>query len=284
MQIELGACSGFAATGGKPFDPARPAMVFLHGAGLDNTVWALHSRWFAFHGWSVLAVDLPGHGRSPGSPLASIGSMADWVLELAARAGAQQHVLVGHSMGALVALEAAARAPERAAGLALIGAAARMPVHRDLLAAARANEHSALDMLNLWGHGGAAALGGHEAPGIWMLGSGIRLFERAAPGVVFADLSACNAYAGAAAAAARVRCPTLLICGERDRMTPLAGGRELAALISGAQLAVVAQAGHMLLAERPIETREMLARFFSARVADGAAPAPASLQEREKTS
>lgn len=263
MRIEMRASSAFAATGGKSFDPERPAIVFIHGAGLDSTFWALHSRWFAFHGWSVLAVDLPGHGRSAGPALESIASMADWVLEFTQRAGAERHVLVGHSMGALIALEAAARNPERALGLGLLGAASRMPVHRDLLAAAKANEHSALDMLNLWGHGDAAALGGHEAPGIWMLGMGIRLFEHAPRGTVFTDLSACNAYADAAAACARVRCPTILICGARDRMTPLSGGRELAALIAKAQLTVFEDTGHMLLAERPRETRAALSRFFS---------------------
>jgi|SRR5579883_2305851 len=277
MRIELHEATAFAATGGKRFDPAQPALLFIHGAGLDSSVWALHSRWFAFHGWSVLAVDLPGHGRTPGPPLESIEAMADWVLELSRRVGAQRHVLVGHSMGALVALEAAAREPQRAGGLGLIGAAVRMPVHRDLLAAAKANDHAALDMLNLWGHGDAAALGGHEAPGLWMLGIGVRQFERAAPGIVHTDLAACNAYAQAAAAAARVRCPTLVVCGARDRMTPLAGGRELAALIPGAQIAVMEDAGHMLMAERPLETRASLARFLSDVVGGAAAPVQAGV-------
>jgi len=270
MQTELRGSSAFAATGGKAFDPARPALVLVHGAGLDSSVWALHSRWFAFHGWSVLAVDLPGHGRSSGLPLESISSMADWVIDLTRQAGAEQYVLVGHSMGALICLEAAARVPERARGLGLLGAAVRMPVHRDLLAAARVNAHSALDMLNLWGHGDSAALGGHQAPGMWMLGLGLRLFERSPPGTVFGDLSACNAYATAPDSSARVRCPTIVICGERDRMTPLSGGRELASLITGAQLTILPDSGHMLLAERAEETRETLARFFAASIRDRA--------------
>jgi len=126
-------------------------------------------------------------------------------------------------------------------------------------------------MLNLWGHGEGAALGGHPAPGVWMLGMGMRLLERSPPGTLFADLCACNAYADASGAAARIRCPALLICGERDRMTPLSGGRELAALILGAHLTVLRDSGHMLLAERAPETREALGHWLKGLPDDAAA-------------
>src|SRR6185437_11043963 len=99
----------YASTGGKPFDPAQPSVVFLHGAGMDHTVWALQTRWFAHHGRNVLALDLPGHGRSAGPPLASIEAMAELVAETLAAARLGPAALIGHSMGALVAVEAAAR-------------------------------------------------------------------------------------------------------------------------------------------------------------------------------
>src|SRR6267154_5347897 len=185
MQLSVNGFGTFVATGGRPFDPSLPAVVMLHGAGFDHSTWALHSRWFAHRGYAVLAPDLPGHGRSDGEPLASIAAMADWITALIAAAGAGKATIVGHSMGSLVALETAARHPDRAAAIGLIGTAAAMPVSRDLLAAAEANDHAAIDMLRIWGYGFRAGLGGSLAPGLWMLGGAVRLLMRARPGVLF---------------------------------------------------------------------------------------------------
>lgn len=275
MLFERAGVSIFAATGGRGFEPGRPAMLFIHGAGFSSPMWSQQSRWFAFHGWPVLAPDLPGHGRSGGAPLTSIGALADWVLGLAREVVRAPCTLIGHSMGALVALEAAARGEDAVRGLGLVGAAARMPVHPDLLAAARANDHAAIDMVNLWGHGARASLGSHQAPGIWMLGIGERLLERSGPGVLYTDLAACNEYQGALEAAARVRCPTVVVSGERDQMTPLKGARQLAAAIPGAELVVLPGAGHMLPAECPDALRAALAARLGTSPATVSAPQPA---------
>ena len=184
----------FAATGGRDFDPALPLVIFVHGAALDHTVWALLARWFAHRGFAVLAPDLPGHGRSDGEPLATIGAMADWTAALIEAAGARRAAIIGHSMGSLVALETAARHSEKITAIGLIGAAAAIPVSRDLLAAAEADDHAAIDMLRIWGYGFRAGIGGSLAPGLWMLGGAERLLERARPGVLFTDLRACNDY------------------------------------------------------------------------------------------
>jgi pimeloyl-ACP methyl ester carboxylesterase len=253
VQFQINDHSAFAAAGGRAHAAGRPLAVFIHGAGLDHTVWALQSRWLAFHGWNVLAVDLPGHGRSEGPLLPDIGAMADWVLALVAAAGGTSAALIGHSMGSLIALEAAARQPGRVSSLVLIGSAAAMPVHPDLLAAARANQQAAIDMVNLWGYGYAAGLGGSAAPGVWMTGAGERVLQQAAPGVLFNDLRACNDYAAGVSSAARVQAPTILVSGAYDQMTPLKSARALAGAIHGATLVVLPGAGHMLLAERPDE-------------------------------
>ena len=200
-------------TGGRAFDPSLPPVVFLHGAGADHTVWAWHSRWVAHHGHSVLAVDLPGHGRSGGDPLTTVEALADWLARLLAVAGAGPALVVGHSLGALVGLEAAARHPQAVRRLALIGAAAAMPVSADLLDAAATDRPEARDMVSLWGLGARAGLGGSRAPGLWMTGMARALLERARPGVLHADFLACDRYAGGPAAAARVRCPTVLVLG-----------------------------------------------------------------------
>jgi pimeloyl-ACP methyl ester carboxylesterase len=253
MRLIVDGSEIFAATGGRDFDPALPAVVFLHGAGMDRSVWALLARAFAYHGFSALAPDLPGHGRSAGAALASIATLAEWTAALIDAAGLRAARLVGHSMGSLIALETAARHPQKVTGLGLIAAAATVPVSADLLAAAKANDHAAIDMVAIWGNGYRATLGGCEAPGLWMLGGAERLLERAHPGVLFADLAACNAYQDGPAAAAKVAVPTVLILGGRDLMTPPKGGRTLAAAIAGARLTVLEGAGHILMSERPNE-------------------------------
>lgn len=253
MHLTVKGAETFVATGGREFDSALPTIVLLHGAGFDHTTWALHSRWFAHHGFSVLAPDLPGHGRSSGAPLASIAEMADWTAALIEAAGATKARLVGHSMGSLIALETAARHPEKVSSLDLIGTAATMTVGPDLLRAAEANEQAAVDMVSIWGLGFQAELGGSLAPGLWMHSGAQRVLEQCRPGVLFNDLSACNAYQGALAAAAKVAVPTTLILGERDMMTPAKAGKALAAAIPNAKTIVLSGAGHMMMVERPDE-------------------------------
>jgi pimeloyl-ACP methyl ester carboxylesterase len=253
MKLSVNGAEVFAATGGREFDKSLPAVVFIHGAGFDHSTWALHTRWFAHHGFAVLAPDLPGHGRSAGPSLGSIAEMADWTAELLAAAGAAKAHLIGHSMGSLIALETAARHPDKVSALSLIGTAATMTVGPDLLKAAEANEVAAIDMVSIWGLGFNAELGGSLAPGLWMHGGAQAVLRECAPGVLFRDLSACNAYENALAAAATVKVPTTLILGERDMMTPAKAGKALAAAIPQARTIVVPGAGHMIMAERPDE-------------------------------
>src|ERR1700684_3018140 len=231
MQLSVDGVETFVATGGKPFESSLPAVVLLHGAGFDHSTWALHSRWFAHHGHSVLAPDLPGHGRSSGRPLQTIADMADWTSALLDTAGATTARLVGHSMGSLSAIETSARPPDKVWPLSLIGTAATMTVGPDLLKAAEANDTAAIDMVSIWGLGFKAELGGSLAPGLWMHSGAQRVLGQCRPGVLFNDLFACNAYQEALAAAAKVTVPTTLILGERDMMTPARAGKALAAAL-----------------------------------------------------
>jgi len=253
MKLQVNGNEAFVATGGRAFDATLPSVVLLHGAGFDHTAWALHSRWFAHNGFSVLVPDLPGHGRSPGPALGSIAGMADWTAALLNAAGASRAHLVGHSMGSLIALETAARHPDRVSELSLIGTAATMTVGPDLLKAAEANDQAAIDMVSIWGLGFSAELGGSLAPGLWMHGAAQRTLQHCAPGVLYSDLAACNAYSDALASAAKVNVPTTVIIGERDMMTPAKAGKALAAAIANARTVVLAGAGHMMMSERPDE-------------------------------
>jgi pimeloyl-ACP methyl ester carboxylesterase len=173
MELELDGQLAYAYTGGKPFDPALPCVVFIHGAQNDHSVWGLQSRWFAHHGFAVLAVDLPGHGRSAGAPLPAIEALADWIELLLEKVGAggtaaKDVSLVGHSMGSLTALECAARHPSRIARIALVGTAVPMPVSDALLGAAKDNEAKAISMINAWSHSPRGTIGGNTVPGMWL--------------------------------------------------------------------------------------------------------------------
>jgi len=256
--------STYCYTGGRPFDPALPTIVFIHGAQNDHSVWALQSRYFGHHGFGVLAVDLPGHGRSQGEALESVEAMADWLLTQLDAAGVQRALLVGHSMGSLIALEAAFRAPQRVTGLALLGSTIPMRVSDTLLAAARDDEAVAIDMVNIWSHSTLAQKPSCPGPGFWTMGMSQRLMQRMSDRnperLFYKDFSACNAYANGEAAAASVRCPVLLVQGSRDVMTPPKTARVLASNIPHARTVSV-DAGHQMMAEQPDAVLDALVSF-----------------------
>jgi len=254
MQLKVNGIDTFIACGGRDFDAALPTVVMLHGAGFDSSTWSLHSRWFAHHGYNLLAPDLPGHGHSAGSPLTSIAELADWTATLIAAAGAKDAWLIGHSMGSLIALETAARHPDRVTKLSLLGTSAAMAVGPELLQNAKDNDQGAIDMVSIWGLGFHAELGGCQLPGLWMHGGAQRVLKNTARDVLYADLNACNSYQNATAAAAQVKVPVTLILGERDMMTPQKSGKALAAALPHARTVVLPGAGHMMMLEQPEET------------------------------
>lgn len=251
MKLGVNGEETYCFTGPRAADPSRPAVVLLHGAGMDHTVWSLVSRHFLRHGRCVIAPDLPGHGRSGGAPLGSVEAMADWVVALLDALGIAQAAVCGHSLGSLIALDTAARHTDRIRALAMVGTAVPMPVSDALLASAAANEHAAFEMLTQWGYSKRHAFGGNSNPGVWMSGATLRLFERSRPGVLHADLSACNAYTEGLARAATVRCPTLLVLGAEDRLTPVRATRDLQQAMPAARVQVLPGAGHTLMVEAP---------------------------------
>lgn len=242
--------------------PDQDSIVFVHGAALDHSVWILQSRYFAYHRYNVVALDLPGHGRSGGGALATIGALADWLIAVLDAAGIGQASFVGHSMGSLAVLEAAARYPERVQRLALLGGSCPMPVARVLLDAARDDTPAAIAMITLWAHSPASHFGGNRAPGLWMTGAGKRLLEQAAPGVLLTDLNACNEYRNGLTSAAQVQCPTLLLMGQRDMMTPPRAARGLLDALPEVRTVTLQGCGHMMFYERPDETLDALIDFL----------------------
>lgn len=261
MELRVNSKLAYAYTGGKPFDPALPTVVFIHGAEHDHSVWALQSRYLAHHGRGVLAVDLPGHGRSEGPPLESVEAIADWVIALLDAASAQRATLIGHSMGSLVSVECAARYPDRIARIVLVGTAFPMKVSEELLNATRDDEPLAQDMVNIWSHSAYAQYPGNPGPGFWTMGSNLRIMQRQKRGVMHVDFQACNDYANGLAAAGKVQAPALLIVGKRDVMTPPRAAQALAAALPDKRVVEIAGTGHALMAEKPDEVLDALREF-----------------------
>ena len=253
MKLVVQGRAAYAYTGGKPFADDGPCVVFIHGALNDHSVWTLLARWYAHHGHRVLAVDQPGHGRSDGPPLASIEALADWLLALLDAAGVKTAHPVGHSMGSLIALEAASRAPERAAGLVMVGTAYPMKVSDALLATARDEPARAIAMVNAFSHSGIASKPSYPGPGAWLRGGAGALMHRiqnGGEGNLFEhDFRVCDAYANGLEAARRVACPAHLIVGTRDVMTPAKATKELAGMLDATVSRIVS--GHALMQEAP---------------------------------
>ena len=251
MIVSVDGIVAHASTGGVPLTGEDPVVVFIHGAGMNATIWQLQSRFIAYRGYRCVCVDLPGHGRSEGSALTTVNEMAGWVLRFLDAAGFEEVHVVGHSMGTFVALELARRAPQRVSSLTLCGTATAMPVHPDLVHAADHDLPAAAALMAAWGHARPAHVGTNPAPGMWMLGGAQALVETARPGVLGIDLRACQNYRDALVAAADVICPTTVVIGLGDKMTPPKSSRALAAALQQVTVVELVGIGHSMMSEDP---------------------------------
>lgn len=254
MELVVGGRKAYAYSGGKAFDASLPCIVFIHGALNDHSVWTLLARWFAHHGHAVLALDQPGHGRSEGPPLASVEALAGWVLALLDAAGVGKAALVGHSMGSLVALEAAGRAPERVERLVMLGTAVPMKVSDALMQTSQRDPLKAIDMVNTFSHASTASKPSYPGPGTWLHGSDRALMRRIQAGqpglnLFHHDFGICDRYAGGLAAAAKVRCPATVVTGSRDQMTSPKQAATIVAALSARVESL--DAGHTMMSEAP---------------------------------
>jgi pimeloyl-ACP methyl ester carboxylesterase len=256
MQIQVNNKAVYFYSAGKTLDPARPTVVFIHGAQNDHSVWALQSRYFAYHGKNVLALDLPGHGRSTGPALDSVPAIAVWLVALLDALKIERASLVGHSMGSLIALETARAAPERVERLALLGCAYPMKVADALLNMARDDEPAAIDLVVAWSHLNTSQPTPH--PGFNLQGNARRLMQRMSvlnPNQLFyTDFAACNNYQQGDQAAAVVtehQIPVLFVLAKQDRMTPLKASARLRAALSASRTVEIDQCGHSMMAEQP---------------------------------
>ena len=231
-------------------------VVLVHGAAMDGSVWEQQAAALAGAGFDPIAVDLPGHGESGGEPATTIKGYAGWLLAYLAMLDAPID-LIGHSMGALVVLEAARARPDLVRSVVMMGVADRMPVNPALLAAVADGDPTAFDGMAKW-------MFAREPIGdpVWKAADALAVLRRSHPGAAFADLAACDAYLSAAAVVAGFPGPILVLAGDQDVMTPPDGVAAIEAAATDLTTVVVEGSGHMLMVERPAVVNETLVRFL----------------------
>lgn len=266
MIIDVQGAPLYAYTGGKPFDPAKRTVVFIHGVLNDHSVWILQSRYMAHHGWNVLAIDQPGHGKSGGESPASVEDASRTVLGLLDALKIEKAALVGHSFGSLIALQTAADAPERVSHLVMVGTAYPMKVSPALLDASLNQPMKAIDMVNVFSHSTLAPPPSALGPGTWLHGGSKALMRRVLASnprvnVFHRGFVACDRYDQGEQAMDRVQCPTLFLLGTHDQMTPPKAAQTLSRRARHGQT-VLLRAGHSLMTEAPDGVLDALFRFL----------------------
>ena len=263
MRFKVNDKEVFASTGGQFFDKNKPVIIFVHGSGLSHVTWILQTRYFAFHGYNVLAIDLPGHGYSEGPALKSIEEMGDWIADIIDSTDIREASLVGHSQGCLVTMETASRYPNKVKSLSLMGGGGAIPMNPELLDLAEKGDPKAVDLMMDWAHGPAGHFGGHVVPGLHHINIGGRIvLNGSVKHALGVDFRACDNYKTGFDAAAKIKCPTINILGEYDRMIPIKEGKKLAALIPNSEVEIIPKCGHMILLEEADKALAILKKFI----------------------
>ncbi len=238
----------------EDLDRSSLSVVFIHGSGGDREDWRAQLDGLSWAA-TVVALELPGHGASEPPGEISVGAYARWVTDFVDVLGLQRVVLVGCSLGsAITEWIALFAARPWLVGIGLVGAGARLRVHPAFLDGLRQDKETALAMLSDYCLSPAS---GEPLR--------TRLRERylkTSADLVHGDLSACNEF-DVMDKIHQVRLPTSILVGEDDRLTPVKYARFLHDKISGSHLAVVPQAGHLVMMEKPEEFNRLLAEFLA---------------------
>jgi len=231
-------------------------VVLVHGAAMDGSVWEYQADALARAGFEPITVDLPGHGASGGESSETIKGYAGWLLAYLSTMGEPVH-LVGHSMGSLIVLETAGARPDLARSVTMMGTSDRMPVNPDLLAGIAGGDSSVLATMASWMYARDPA-----CPPAWTLAETAAVLERTRPDIAHADLTACNDYPGAAAVAAAISVPMLLLLGEQDVMTKPGAAEPISKAGTDVTSVIVEGAGHLMMLERPDVVNDALLTFL----------------------
>ena len=237
-------------------------IIFVHGTGMDHTVWTLPVRHFLRKKKDVLAIDLPGHGNNKDKALSSIPNIADYIFTFLDKNSISNFSIVGHSMGSLIGLEMASKQPERVNALSMIGTAFPMQVNDALLDSAKNNSQIAIDILTFMGYSYSSRIGGNKNPGIWMTESTKRLMQKSGKGVIYKDLKACADFTDGLDKARRVKANVQLILGSNDYLTPKFKAQDLIQAFKNPVVEEIKGSGHSLMMEEPNKVLDYLKKLF----------------------
>src|SRR5574341_51564 len=233
---------------------SRPPVILIHGAGGNQLYWPPQIR--RLHNQRIFAVDLPGHGKSEGVGHHTIDDYAEEVLKFLKALKLNAAILVGHSMGSAIALQAAIRFPKRVLGLGLVGSGARLRVAPAILHAA-SDPATFADAVRLVMDQSFASQ------------TSARLKELAAQRmsetrstVLYGDFLACDAF-NVMDQISKISAPTLILCGTEDKMAPVKYSEFLRDNIPEAQMTVLPDAGHMVMLEQPDKAAWILNDFLN---------------------
>ena len=228
----------------------------LHGSGLTHIVWSLHEQFYATQGFNVLSVDLPGHGNSDGPALKSIELISEWIQSLMKKLDIKKIFILGHSQGCLVGIDFASKKPEKISGLILVAGSYKMPVNQELINLAEEGDEKAVLLMMKWGYEGSKAfIGGNPVKKI--INSSRQIRE-----ILSVDLNACNNYKTGKESLEKIKCPTLCIFGDLDKMVPLTVGNKMSELIDNSETKVIKNCGHMIIFEKAFEMRKIVKEFI----------------------
>jgi pimeloyl-ACP methyl ester carboxylesterase len=236
---------------GEFLDPSRKTLVFIHGSAGDHTNWicqysALKDR------FQIAVLELPGHGRSEGPGEQSVDAYVEWVRKTVAALGIARPVLIGHSLGAATSLTFAVRHGSLLAGIVPVGGGARMPVNPAILEGLKTNPAPIYEMVVKF----SFARANRERFDKVMVES----LSRVDAMIFHGDLTACDRL-DLTETAGSIAVPTLVVCGEDDKMTPPALSEFLRDAIPGAKMAPIPGAGHFVMMENPEAFNQAVSDF-----------------------
>jgi pimeloyl-ACP methyl ester carboxylesterase len=239
-------------TGHSGMVPRRPTLILIHGAGGSSQSFLPQIRGLDRF-INILALDLPGHGNTPGPGRQAIATYADWVHETLAGPFPESFFLGGHSMGGAISLEMGLRFPNKIQGLILIATGATLGVSPKLLTGLQEQPHQTIGKINEWSYA--------KGTDPQIIAQSIQLMEQTPVSVIQGDFQACSQFQRQDEIGG-IKAPTLILVGDQDVMTPPGSSRFLQEKIPASQLAVIPGSGHMIMLEKHQEVNQAIREFI----------------------